>query len=146
MKKVIKKTLAKKPLRKAQDGEQVKKEFKTPYGGNIQKSKQFIIEEKPINEFITTDNPNKIVDKGILKTRYNANRGRTVEKKNVTRSVSGPDVGDSGNFAKIKTRTVKDNAGQVIKEKKKIKIKGTYAGSNKLAYQKKGGIVQSKKK
>ena len=133
---------SKKKLAKAQNGAQVKDEFRTPGYGRVRKSEKSISEVKPINN--VTDNPNKIIDRGVLKTKYNPNKGKTVEKRKVARSVSGPDISEDKNdktFAKITTRTVKDNLGQVTKEKQKVKSKGSYAG---YAYQQKGGVMKAK--
>lgn len=134
MKKVVKQTASKKPMMQ-KGGTNIK----VP---RVRKTKEEVNETQPVNNVL--NNPNKIKDEGVKKTKTLLGPAKVIEKTKVVRSVSGPDIKESSQnvpFAKIKTRTVKDLVGHTIKEKKKIKVKNPQ-GSGYLAYQKKGGSTK----
>jgi hypothetical protein len=110
MKKVIKKVVAKAPVKKTG----AKKPMMKP-GGIFKRTKEDInIKSKPNPEFPGYGTASD----GYKTSRTNPITGKVVEKSKVTNSQNDPDYGKKI-VNDIRTRTVKDKEGNIIKQKTK---------------------------
>jgi hypothetical protein len=110
MKKVIKKVVAKAPVKKT-----VAKKPMMKSGGIFKRTKEDInIKSKPNPEFPGYGTASD----GYKTSRTNPITGKVVEKSKVTNSKNNPDYGNE-KVNDIRTRTVKDKEGTIIKQKTK---------------------------